>query len=73
MLSIVLLAWLIRTTVITETPWPQSAAVGAIPGPVVVALVLALYAVAVAVAFRPREWKGHPELRSREIGKWKEE
>lgn len=73
MLSIVLLAWLIRVTVITETPWPESAAVGAIPGLVVVALVLVLYAVAVAVAFRPREWKGHPELRSRAIGKWKQE
>lgn len=35
---------------------------------------------AVAVSFflgieahRFREWKGHPELRSRAIGKWKEE
>jgi len=68
MLGIVLVAWLIRTTVIAGTPWPASAAVGAVPGTVVVGTVLGGFALAAAVSFRPREWKGHPELRSREVG-----
>jgi len=72
MLAIVLVAWVIRTTVISETPWPESAAVGAVPGPAVVGTVLAGFVLAVVISFRPREWKGHPELRSREIGEWQE-
>jgi uncharacterized membrane protein len=73
MLGIVPVAWVIRTTVIAGEPWPGNAAVGAIPGPVVVGTVLAGFALAVAISFRPREWKGHPELRSREIGECQEE
>jgi uncharacterized membrane protein len=38
-----------------------------IPGPVVAGVVDTLYAVALVVAFRPRDWKGHPELRSRDV------
>jgi len=72
MLTIVLAAWLIRVTAITPTPFPESAAVGAIPGPVVLGTVAALYGLAAVVAFRPRDWKGHPELRSRDVGRWQE-
>jgi len=73
MLSIVLAAWVIRTTAVSTTPWPESAAVGVISGPVVVSVVVALYVLAAVVAFRPRDWKGHPELRSQNVGKWQED
>jgi len=73
MLTIVLTAWVIRITAITPTPWPESAAIGAIPGTVVTAVVVALYALAIVIAFRPRDWKGHPELRTRDIGRWQED
>lgn len=73
MLGIVLTAWVLRTTVITETPWPASAGIGAVPGTVVVAVVVAFAATAIGIAFRPREWKGHPELRSQDIGRWQEQ
>lgn len=73
MLSIVLLAWLIRTTALSPTTLPTSAAIGGLSGVVVLGVVVALYLLAVVVTFRPRTWKGHPELRSEEIGKWQEE
>jgi uncharacterized membrane protein len=72
MVTIVLAAWVIRITAIAPASFPESAAVGAIPGPVVTGVVAALYGVALAIAFRPRDWKGHPELRSRDIGRWQE-
>jgi len=73
MLGIVLTAWVIRTTVVSPAPWPESAAVGIVPGMVVITVVAALTLLAAVVAFRPRDWKGHPELRSRDIGRWQEE
>lgn len=73
MLVIVLAAWFIRTTVVATTAWPESAAVGVIPGTVVVAVVSVGFVLALVISFRPRDWKGHPELRSQEIGEWKEE
>lgn len=73
LLTIVLAAWAIRITVVSETPWPSSAAIGSVSGPIVIATVVGLYAVAVVITFRPREWRGHPELRSRDIGRWREE
>lgn len=72
-LSIVLLAWLIRTTALSPTPLPSSAAIGAVPGWLVLGVVVACYLVALVITFRPRTWKGHPELRSAQIGKWQEE
>ncbi len=73
LLGIVLSAWVIRITVVSPVDWPDSAAIGAVPGSVVVAVVVCFALIALAVAFRPREWKGHPELRSRDIGRWQEE
>lgn len=73
LLSIILIAWLTRTTIVSIAPWPESAAIGIIPGPIVVLSAVSLYAVAILITFRPREWKGHPELRSRDVGKWQEE
>lgn len=72
-LTIVGLAWLIRTTALSPTPLPASAAIGALPGTLVFAIVAGCYLLAIVITFRPRTWKGHPELRSEEIGKWQEE
>lgn len=73
LLTITLGAWFVRTTVVSATQWPRSASVGLLPGPVVTLAVLGVYGLMVVVAVRPREWKGHPELRSRSIGLWHEE
>jgi uncharacterized membrane protein len=73
MLLIILTAWALRTTVVSQSPWPESASIGAVPGAVVSAIVVAFAVGAAVVAFRPREWKGHPELRSQDIGRWQEE
>lgn len=72
LLTVIIAAWLIRTTTVSETAFPESASIGFVPGVAVVGGVLALYAAAVVIAFRPRDWKGHPELRSRSIGEWQE-
>lgn len=72
-LSIVLLAWVIRVTALSPVGLPSSAAIGALPGPLVLAVVVACYLSALVITFRPRTWKGHPELRSEAIGKWQEE
>lgn len=72
-LTIVLLAWVIRTTALSATPLPESAAIGALPGTAVLAVVAVLYLAAVVITFRPRTWRGHPELRSEAIGEWHED
>lgn len=73
MLTIVLLAWLPHETVLSPDPLPASAAIGALPGWLVLLAVAGRYLLAVAITFRPRTCKGHPELRSEAIGKWQEE
>jgi len=73
LLTVVLAAWVIRTTSVSPASFPTSAAVGVVPGVAVAGVVFVVYAVAVLIAVRPREWKGHPELRSRNIGEWQEE
>lgn len=72
-LSIVLLAWLIRTTALSATTLPSSASIGGLSGRLVVLIVIGFYLLAIVITFRPRTWKGHPELRSEDIGKWREE
>jgi len=73
LLTIVFGAWFVRTTVVSGVPWPESATVGLVPGTAVTVGVVVAYLVTVVIAFRPREWKGHPELRSQDIGLWHEE
>ena len=58
-------AWVSRMTVIGSTSLPESAAIGAIPGVVVPVAVFGCDALALVIAVRPREWKGHPELQTR--------
>jgi uncharacterized membrane protein len=60
-------SWLLRVTAFGDQPWPASAAVGQIPGLVVTALVVLVFAASVAVAFRPRDWQARGELRAEDI------
>ncbi|WP_335998814.1 DUF2270 domain-containing protein [Halorientalis halophila] len=55
-------AWLLRVTAFANTPWPQSAAVGTIPGTVVSGIVAVLYIVALVICCRPRTWHTRGEL-----------
>ncbi|SER44406.1 DUF2270 domain-containing protein [Natrinema salaciae] len=66
---IMLSAWAIRVTAFASTPWPASAAIGAVPGLLVIGILVALYLLAVFVAVRPRTWRAEDELHARDIGK----
>jgi uncharacterized membrane protein len=55
-------AWLLRVTTFAAAPWPESAAVGTVPGTVVTGVVALLYGVALVVCCRPRTWHARGEL-----------
>jgi uncharacterized membrane protein len=57
-------AWVVRVTAFGPAQWPVSAAVGMVPGLLVTGGVGLLFAGALAVAFRPRTWHAHAELRT---------
>ena len=63
LVAVVLVAWGIRVTAFAAVPWPDSAAVGSVPGLAVTAVVAGYALAAVVVAFRPRTWHGDEELR----------
>jgi uncharacterized membrane protein len=60
-------AWVTRVTAFGSAPWPESAAIGQIPGLVVTAAVVALFGAGVYVACRPRDWQARGELRAEDI------
>jgi uncharacterized membrane protein len=60
-------AWVVRVTAFGTVAWPDSAAVGEIPGAVVTAAVVALFAGGVYLACRPRDWRARGELRAEDI------
>ena len=60
-------AWVVRVTAFGGQSWPESAAVGEIPGIVVTAVVVAIFATGVVIACRPRDWQARGELRSEDI------
>jgi uncharacterized membrane protein len=62
-------AWLVRVTAFGSGAWPESAAVGAVPGELVTAVVALIYLVAVCMALRPRTWHAHAELRTEALRK----
>lgn len=69
-LFIVLLgAWLVRITAFAPEPWTETAAIGMIPGLVVVGLVAVFYTGASIVAWRPRTWHAKGELRTEDLRK----
>jgi uncharacterized membrane protein len=71
LLTLVLIAWIVRVTAFAQGPaWPQTAAIGMIPGWLVTAVVLVVYLGALVVGMRPREWHGRSELRTQRVGEW---
>lgn len=60
-------AWLIRITVFAPGPWTTNAAIGMIPGEVVIGLVGLFYLGAIIVAIRPRTWHAKGELRAEDL------
>jgi len=70
--GILLAAWLVRITAFSPEPWIASAAIGMIPGTVVVAVVALFYLGAVALACRPRTWHAKGELRAENLRKRQE-
>lgn len=62
-------AWVVRVTAFGDVSWPVSAAVGMVPGVVVTGAVGLLLGVALVVAFRPRTWHAHAELRTEALRK----
>lgn len=72
-LTLLVLAWLFKITAFSSQSWIEGAAVGEIPGTVVVSVVFGYYIVAIAVAFWPRERKAKGEFSKREYGEWKDE
>ncbi len=70
--TVLLGAWLFRILVTPESggTWPESAAVGALPGTLTMGLVGAFYLVLVGITFRPRVWQATGELRRSEVGAW---
>ncbi|GAA0203140.1 DUF2270 domain-containing protein [Halobaculum roseum] len=67
--AVLLAAWLIRTTAFSSEPWPDAAAIGMVPGTVVLLTVGAFYAAAIGIACRPRTWHAKGELRSEDLRK----
>lgn len=72
MFGILLVAWVGRITAFApRRDWLASAAIGAIPGPAVVAVAL-FYAGVAAVALWPRERRAKGEFREADPGTWKD-
>ena len=71
LLAVLLAAWVIRITAFMAVEqWPESAAIGGIPGLVVTGFVVAFYVAATVVACRPRTWKANGELRLTDVDVW---
>ena len=68
--SVLVVAWVVRVTVMATAGWPTSAAIGTIPGRVTTAVVVLAYAALFAVSFRPREWQAEAELRTEDLSAW---
>lgn len=67
--TVMLGAWLIHITTFSDSSLPGGAAIGAIPGNLVVGILGVLYLGAVIIAVRPRTWRAENELHDKEIGK----
>ncbi|MFC7137795.1 DUF2270 domain-containing protein [Halobaculum litoreum] len=67
--GVLLAAWTIRITAFSTDGWVETAAIGLIPGGVVVGAVAAFYLGAVVVACRPRTWHATGELRTEDLRK----
>lgn len=69
LITVLLGTWIIRITAFADVPWPASAAIGKLPGSLVIALVLVSYGGLVVVALRPRTWHVEGELLEEDLRK----
>ena len=60
-------AWVARVTAFGGKPWPESAAIGQIPGLLVTGVVVAIFLTGFIIACRPRDWQARGELRTEDI------
>jgi uncharacterized membrane protein len=67
--TVLIVAWLVRITAFSPESWTASAAVGMVPGVVVITTVALFYLGAAAIAIRPRTWYAKGELRSQNLRK----
>jgi uncharacterized membrane protein len=67
--TVLIAAWLVRITAFSSESLTATAAVGMVPGGVVVATVAVFYLGAVGTAIRPRTWYAKGELRSENLRK----
>ncbi len=68
---ILLVAWVFQLTAYSpSTQWPQSAAIGMIPGTIVTGVVVAFYAGILVVAYRPRTWHINGEILPSDVTGW---
>lgn len=74
LLSVLGLAWLVRITAFPADGGPlNAAAIGSLPGSVVLLCVGAFYASLVVVVFWPHEREAKGEVRESDVGAWKDE
>lgn len=65
--GILLGAWLVRITAFSPSPWLESAAIGVIPGKIVLTVVFLFYLGAIILACWPRTWHAKGELRAENL------
>jgi uncharacterized membrane protein len=67
LITVLVAAWIIRVASFATSDWPESAAIGVVPGTTVTAFVALVYVAAVGIAFRRRTWRARDELRTEEL------
>ena len=60
-------AWVVRVTAFGSERWPRSAAIGMVPGEAITVAVGLVLLVGIVLAFRPRTWHAHAELRTEDL------
>ncbi|MFC6991653.1 DUF2270 domain-containing protein [Haladaptatus sp. GCM10025707] len=62
--GVILGAWTARVVVFGDQPWPESAAIGQLPGTMVSMFVGLFFLGLIFIAIRPRTWHTHDEMRT---------
>jgi uncharacterized membrane protein len=68
--TVLVVAWGVRVLLVPSQPFPESAAIGALPGLAVAVAVVSGYVVLAGIALRPRTWQGKSELREEDLSAW---
>jgi uncharacterized membrane protein len=72
LLVLVLAAWVFRITVLSSQPWLDSAALGPLPGSVIISAVILFYLTAFIVTNWPLERQAKGDFDEGEEGAWKD-